>query len=282
MTNDRPDARAVVLAALCSVTLFAFTFLDPWLLAYFRAADPALVAFWRVTNGLGNSGWMIAACLAAALVADRTARAAGRDRLRPTALALRRRALFALACVAGLGALAAVTKLVIGRARPKLAEALGAYHFEPLAFDFKLNSLPSGHATTLFALATALALIAPRWRPVYFAVALWGAVGRVASGAHYLSDVILGAALGHYGALALARLAASRRWPVAMADAPAEGRAALRAGILIAAGALRRLHPGRAVGLPGAFHTLRRSLSPVIEAIHARYRALVRHHRADA
>lgn len=289
MKTDHPsaraaevDARAVVLAALCSAALFAFTFLDPLLLAYFREADPALVGFWRATNGLGNSGWMIAACLAAAFVADRAARAGGRNRLRPGALALRRRALFVLACVAGLGTLAAVVKLAIGRARPKLAEALGSYHFEPLAFDFKLNSLPSGHATTLFALATALALITPRWRPVYYAVALWGAVGRVASGAHYLSDVILGAALGHYGTLALARLAAARRWPVAMADAPIEGRAALRASRRLAAGTLRHLNPARAADRPALPATLRQKLSPVIEALHARYRALVRRRRADA
>ena len=289
MPIDRPDiraaevdTRAVVLAALCSVALFAFTFLDPWLLAYFRGADPALVGFWRTTNGLGNSGWMIAACLAAAFFADRAARRTGCDRLRPAALALRRRALFAFACVAGLGTLAALMKLAIGRARPKLAETLGAYHFEPLAFDFKLNSLPSGHATTLFALATALALIAPRWRPLYYAVALWGAVGRVASGAHYLSDIILGAALGHYGTLAIARLAAARRWPVAMADAPAEGRAALRTGRRIMAWTARSLRQVGAAGLSLFPDTLRHRLTPVIEATHARYRALVRRRRADA
>lgn len=277
MRTDHPgaragevDTRAIALAVIGSATLFAFTFLDPWLLAYFRDADPALLRFWRVANGLGDSGWMFAACLAAAYVADRAARDATRTRVRPAALALRRRALFAFACVAGLGAVAALVKLAIGRARPKLAEALGSYHFEPLAFDFKLNSLPSGHAATLFALATALAIIAPRWRPLYYAVAVWGAMGRVVTGAHYLSDVILGAALGHYGALAMARVAATLRLPVAMADAPAEGRAALRAVRVIVAGALRRLRRRGAVSALQAPAAAPANQARVGDAAHAR------------
>jgi undecaprenyl-diphosphatase len=274
------DGRAVAAAALCSATLFAFTFLDPWLLAYFRDADPSLIGFWRTTTAVGNGGWMIGACLAAAALAHGAAGAG--PRARPGAAALRRRALFALTCVAGLGSFAAAVKMGVGRARPKLADALGPYHFEPLAFDYKLNSLPSGHATTLFALATALALIAPRWRPIYYAVAVWGALSRVAAGAHYLSDVILGAALGHYGAVALSRAAAARGLPVALAHAPAEGRGALRAGRVIAAavasGFRRRVEPALQRGVAA----MRRILPPSSEANHARNGAPVRGHRADA
>jgi undecaprenyl-diphosphatase len=292
------DRRAVTLAALCSTGLFAFTFLDPLLLAHFRAADPALIAFWRAATGIGNSGWMIAGCVAVA-VAAHAAATAGRAARRPrrAAAALRRRALFALACVAGLGTLAALLKLVIGRARPKLAETFGPYHFEPLAFDFKLNSLPSGHAATLFALAAALALIAPRWRPVFLAVAVWGGISRAAAGAHYLSDIVAGAALGHYGTRALARVAAARGTPVAMADAPAEGRAALRAARVLAAAALRRALVLLAAALRRALvllaaalrrarvvlaAALRRALALPREIRHALHRARVRRRRADA
>ncbi|TVQ52170.1 MAG: phosphatase PAP2 family protein, partial [Rhodobacteraceae bacterium] len=182
------DARATALALVCSAALFSFTFLDPLLLAYFRGADPALIGFWRAATGVGDSGWMIVSCVVAAVAAHRVARRDGRAPRR-AALALRRRAVFALASVAGVGGAAALAKLAIGRARPKLSETLGPYHFEPLAFDFKLNSLPSGHATALFAFAAALALMAPRWRPAFYAVALWGALSRTAAGAHYVSDV---------------------------------------------------------------------------------------------
>ncbi|MGF1660242.1 MAG: phosphatase PAP2 family protein [Rubrimonas sp.] len=264
------DARALALAVLGSAWLFAFTFLDPLVLAYFRAADPELVGFWRWATGVGDSGWMMASCAAVGLAAHVAARGprpvadAPPARPRRAARALRRRALFALGCVAGLGTLAAILKMTIGRARPKLAETLGAYHFEPLAFDYKLNSLPSGHAATLFALAAALALIAPRWRPVFYGVALWGAVSRTGAGAHYLSDVIAGGALGHYVTRALARAAAARDLPVAFADAPAEGRAALRAARVLAAAAARR------------------ATSWIKEAPHALHNAVVRRRRADA
>lgn len=234
------DRRAASIASVCSLGLFAFTFLDPLLLAYFRTADPELVGFWRVATRIGDSSWMIASCVSVALIAHVAAQAGARQGgLRRAALALRWRALFVLVCVGGLGLLAALSKFAIGRARPKLADALGSYHFEPLAFDFKLNSLPSGHSATLFALAAALALIAPRWRPVFYAVAVWGAVSRVAAGAHYLSDAVAGAALGHYGARALARAAAAWGRPVALADAPAEGRAALHAARVLLVASLR-------------------------------------------
>ncbi len=265
------DERALTLVVCCSVWLCAFTFVDPFLAAYFREADPALSAIWRRATDVGDSAWMIAASAAIALAAHR---AAWRERLdaatpspaRPVraALALRRRALFALVCVAGFGTIAALLKLAIGRARPKLADSLGAYHFEFLAFDYKLNSLPSGHAATLFALAAALALIAPRWRAIFYGVAFWGALSRTAAGAHYLSDVIAGAALGHYGARALACAAADRGFPVAMAAAPSEGRAALRAARVLARGGWRRL------------------LSWLKEVPNALHRAILRRRRSDA
>lgn len=268
VTTAEVDIRALTFAMLCSAWLFAFTFLDPLVLSYFRSADPALVAFWRRATGVGDSGWMLVSAALVALAAHGAARAGrpvgARARPRRAVLALRRRALFVFAGVAGLGTLAAALKLVIGRARPKLSETLGAYHFEPFAFDFKLNSLPSGHAVTLFALAAAIALIAPRWRPIFYGVAVWGAVSRTGAGAHYLSDIVAGAALGHYGVRAMARTAAARGWPVAFADAPAEGRAALRTGKVLVNATSRWL------------------LTQMTEKAHALHSALVRHRGADA
>lgn len=59
-----------------------------------------------------------------------------------------------------------------------------------------LHSFPSGHATTAFALAAALALLYPRGRAVFFTVAAMVAVQRVFAKAHFFSDVIVGATIG--------------------------------------------------------------------------------------
>jgi undecaprenyl-diphosphatase len=155
--------------------------------------------------------------------------------------------------VAAAGLASNLLKHLIGRARPKLFEEVGAVAFDPLAFDFKWNSLPSGHAATLFALATALALLAPRRRAAVYAVAAVGAFSRVAVAAHYPTDVLAGAALGHYGTRALAAGAAVGGvlfGPDLAPRAPALAAAALRRlGASFAEGARAML--GR-VGRAGA------------------------------
>ncbi|SEA78169.1 hypothetical protein [Rubrimonas cliftonensis] len=300
------DRRAVALAALCSAGLcsaglcsaglcsaglFAFALLDPPPPAHLHAADPALVWFRRAATGIGNSGWMIAACLVTALVAAHRAahraapgRAAAHGsglwmglglglRLGPAHEAASggahavapapRRALRTPARVAGLGTVAAPLMRAVGRARPEFADSIRDNHPEPLAFDFRLDSPPSCHAVTVFARTAAL-LIAPRWRPALVAVTDRGATSPAAGGAHRLTDVVAGAALRHRRAHDLARIFTARGLPVAMAAAPSEARAGLHAAFVLAAAALRRARP-----LPQ-------------ETLHALHRALVRRRRADA
>lgn len=59
-----------------------------------------------------------------------------------------------------------------------------------------LNSFPSGHAATAAGLAAALAWRYPRGRWLFAFLALAAAAQRVASSAHYPSDVFFGASLG--------------------------------------------------------------------------------------
>ncbi|MFN3613364.1 MAG: phosphatase PAP2 family protein [Rubrimonas sp.] len=210
MIPDLHDRRALNAAALLTAILVAFTFLDAPMLAWAAAADPAFRDFWRAVTKVGESGWMLAASAALGLAAWWVARRARGGRLRTGALAVQGVAAYLFASVAIFGLLAALLKLLIGRARPKMAEPLGAYHFDPFAFDFKFNSFPSGHAATLFALAAGLALIAPRWRALILTAAAWGAFSRAPAGAHYLSDIIAGSALGYFGARWLARRLAAR------------------------------------------------------------------------
>lgn len=98
------------------------------------------------------------------------------------------------------GALAEFFKLLIGRARPvvdgHLVEA--GYHFRPLLDGFHNGhnlGLPSSHASVAFAGAFIVSMHIPRAFPVLLALAIGCAYSRVASGAHFPSDVYAGAVL---------------------------------------------------------------------------------------
>ena len=68
-------------------------------------------------------------------------------------------------------------------------------------------AFPSGHAAASFATATALAILLPRWRWVFYGIASLTALERVAENAHWASDVVGGAALSYFGVHLLWRLA---------------------------------------------------------------------------
>ncbi len=113
--------------------------------------------------------------------------------------------LFVFAAVALPGIFASLTKNTIGRARPKLFETEGPFGFDFMAFDSKFAGWPSGHTTTAFAMATAIALLFPRLAYITFPLAILAAYTRTALGAHYLADVTMGAAVGTVGAILVYR-----------------------------------------------------------------------------
>jgi membrane-associated phospholipid phosphatase len=107
----------------------------------------------------------------------------------------RRRALgaaFFFATVALSGILTNLIKLAVGRSRPKQLVIDGYYDFQPWHLDADLRAFPSGHATTMFAMAFAIAMIRPPWRWPAFVFAIVISATRVIINAHYLSDVIGG------------------------------------------------------------------------------------------
>ena len=99
----------------------------------------------------------------------------------------------ALALLAGLiatGLLVHVVKLAVRRNRPDADWGASYRRIDP-------HSFPSGHAARVGAIATFTALVWPPW--VAIAVAAWAiavAASRVALGVHYVSDVVVGLALG--------------------------------------------------------------------------------------
>src|SRR5690606_38928251 len=102
-------------------------------------------------------------------------------------------------------------KLLVGRGRPALFTEYGAYRLTPFVTDDLSHSFPSGHSAAVGALFGALALLAPRYRPLFALGALTIGVSRVVVGAHYPSDVAAGLLLGLWTATIMALLFARQQ-----------------------------------------------------------------------
>lgn len=109
------------------------------------------------------------------------------------------------------GLLVQILKHIFGRQRPYADDGLSATQFEPLTSFYEFHSMPSGHSQVLFTLATVLAAIFPRAAWLWFAMAAVLAATRVITLNHWLSDVIVGAAVGIVGTVIAFRLAAVMR-----------------------------------------------------------------------
>ncbi len=116
-----------------------------------------------------------------------------------------------LATYAG-GVVSSLIKGLVTRVRPRNAllgdgvHALDTFGRELLSPDASqtspsvLMSFPSGHAAVAAGLAAALCHLAPHGRWLFIGLALMACLQRLVIGAHYLSDVCFGAALGLLGA----------------------------------------------------------------------------------
>lgn len=175
---------------------FSMAFIDRPLAQLFHDGDQHVHAVFAIITkfGLSDGYLIVSSVLFVGLrgIAARMRNPAHASRLRFNAY----RALFIFVAVATSGLATDLIKVICGRARPKLLFGDQIYGFFWGATQADYWSFPSGHATTVAALATAFYLLWPRGSPVYIVAALLVMASRVVLGAHYVSDVIAGAAIG--------------------------------------------------------------------------------------
>jgi undecaprenyl-diphosphatase len=206
--GQRPQDILAVLLLTVGIAVVAFDVPTyPWL----RSLPGEYRSAFRTFTDIGKADWILIStgvtCLALlALEAGRFS-----FRLRMAIGSVFTYAAFIFYSVAATGLLAIAFKWSLGRARPKLYEEVGPVRFDFLAFDGTYTSFPSGHSTTVAALATALAFIFPAYRWLIVVAAFWLAFSRVMVGAHYPSDVIAGTLLGMTFTFFTVRALARRR-----------------------------------------------------------------------
>jgi membrane-associated phospholipid phosphatase len=206
--GQRPQDILAVLLLTVGIAVVAFDVPTyPWL----RSLPGEYRSAFRAFTDFGKADWILVSTGVVCLVL--LALDAGRYtfRLRMAVGALFTYAAFIFYSVAATGLLAIAFKWSLGRARPKLYEEVGPVRFDFLAFDGTYTSFPSGHSTTVAALATALAFIFPAYRWLIVVAGFWLAFSRVMVGAHYPSDVIAGTLLGMTFTFFTVRAMARRR-----------------------------------------------------------------------
>ncbi|MBN1325119.1 MAG: phosphatase PAP2 family protein [Alphaproteobacteria bacterium] len=87
-------------------------------------------------------------------------------------------------------------KFGFGRQRPIFYEALGQSGFYPMTNEWAFNSMPSGHTTASFAGLVMIGLLFPKYKWATWTLAIIIGLSRISFGAHFPSDVILGAFIG--------------------------------------------------------------------------------------
>jgi hypothetical protein len=96
------------------------------------------------------------------------------------------------------GGITTVLKSMIGRSRPFTNQ--GSSQFSPFTIDDVRLSFPSGHTTVSFVMSASLSKVIDRWWAdiLLYGLATGTAYARMHNDRHWLSDTVLGAAIGYY------------------------------------------------------------------------------------
>ena len=178
-------ARGLACAAAALLLGALIVLVDRPLAYYCKQHGNAIHDAIATLSSLGEGAWYLVPSLLVFVIARFIVR-------RPVIAA---RGLFVFLGVALAGLVCDVLKVLVGRSRPLVLFREGGYEFWHLQLNADYQSFPSGHAACAAAAALAFAVVAPRYRLQLLLAALLVALTRVVIVAHFLSDVVAGAAL---------------------------------------------------------------------------------------
>ncbi|MBA4036815.1 MAG: phosphoesterase [Bradyrhizobium sp.] len=197
-------------AGLGATVIVLMYVLDAWEIAQMpKRGTPSL--WWvRILTDFGKDEYVLLA-LGAVLIAVAFAAPALHGIQRSLLLGLGTRLQFLFLSVALSALVTDVIKWCVGRGRPFVGGEANPFNFSHFAGTPAFASFPSGHATTAFALAVAVAAVWPKARVVMAVYALIIAATRLVLLAHHPSDVVAGALVGIIVAMFVRYWFAARR-----------------------------------------------------------------------
>ncbi|HLL28815.1 MAG TPA: phosphatase PAP2 family protein [Xanthobacteraceae bacterium] len=202
----------LALAAAVAATAFFLLYGDPLVMP----PKKLLVGLSEVMTRFGYGAYLLVPTGVLILLLLPTQRLALSRMAHATIAAIAVQLTLVFSAVAIPGALSALAKGLIGRARPKFFHGSSAAGFDPLAWKAASESFPSGHTTIAFATAVVLGALFPRLRVPFFVIAVMVGLSRIALRAHYPSDALAGAIVGVVFATLIVRAFAARRLGVAV------------------------------------------------------------------
>lgn len=191
---------AAIVAALCLVGIF---FLDYSLYVFLRNADGAWAVYadkifaaktWLVVTGIASIFIFLIRCFSAKKNLDLSFTGIKKFfyekfcKNNPAGMVF-----LSVLCASFIGG---ALKIIIGRMRPIFFETFGQTGFYPMTADWAFNSMPSGHTVASFAGLVIIGMLYPRVKWLTWTLAVMIGISRIALGAHFPSDVLLGAFIG--------------------------------------------------------------------------------------
>ena len=197
-------------AGLGAAIIVLMYVLDAWEIGQMPKRGTASLWWVRILTDFGKDEYVLAV-LAGLLIAVAIVSPALRGVQRALLLGMGTRLQFVFSAVAVPVLVSEVIKWCVGRGRPFVGGEANVFNFSHFAGTPAYSSFPSGHATTAFALAFAVAAVWPGSRMAMVAYALIIAATRLVLLAHHPSDVVAGALVGVIGAMFVRYWFAARR-----------------------------------------------------------------------
>ncbi len=174
----------------------SYHLLDLPLAALCRSLSTQIISFFEIVTILGESTWPLAGAAVFGILAHFLWKREEWARW----------SLFVFTAVAASGLITDLIKWVAGRWRPKAHVTEQLYGFDFFGVVYEQTSFPSGHATTIWAVSLSLAILFPRGRFLWYALAILVTISRLIIGAHYLSDTLAGFYVAVMTVILLSRL----------------------------------------------------------------------------